>query len=285
MKKSTRRYLFLEFEDLKNIKFRKLEKVCDRLFVFIRKEEKHLPVELVQKMQRFGRNAKWVVIEGLDITQNMSHHITFFMGKLHERVDTEIEFAVLSNESEFDPLINYVNVKGGRSCLRVKGKARQDMNRRPERIRPSEPAPANYTLSDEMRTEEEINAYTEPPSPRSTEPPIMVSSGYDDDFLKSDEPVVRSVTGNYTVLSNGESSYRTEENNFDDDKIIQRTAEETVSRLVRSGNRPALLSTLKNYILLHNQELTVHGNIDAIIKYMEEDGQIEVEEDEVVYLF
>ncbi len=292
MKKSTRRYLFLDFEDLKAIKFRKIEKVCDRIFVFIRKEEKQIPVDLVQKMQRFGRNAKWVVIDGLDIMQNMNYHISFLMGKLHERIDTEIEFAVLSNDEDFDPLISYVNSKGGRSCLRVKGKKRERAVEAPSKStvtrRVVRSAPSNYTLIDEMKSEEELQVFSTPVRPQEVEPAILVSAGYDDENLKSDEPIVRSITTQFTLLdkTNGIEEEEEEEiSGFDDGQIINRTAEETVSRLIRSGNRPALISTLKNYILLHNQELTVHGNIEAIISRMEEKKEIEVKEEEVIYHF
>lgn len=290
MKKSTRRYLFLDFEDLKDIKFRKIEKVCDRIFVFIRKEEKQVPVGLVQKMQRFGRNAKWVVIDGLDIMQNMNYHISFLMGKLHERIDTEIEFAVLSNDENFDPLITYINTKGGRSCLRVKGKKKErrkveDAAANPV-VRRRVVATSNYTLIDEMKSEEELQAFSAPITPREVEPAILISAGYDDENLKSEEPIVRSVTNQFTLLDNTiNGNGNSETSGFGDGQIVNRTAEETVSRLVRSGNRPALISTLKNYILLHNQELTVHGNIDAIISRMEEKKEIEVKDEEVIYHF
>ncbi|MGK0365384.1 MAG: hypothetical protein ACI85O_002450 [Saprospiraceae bacterium] len=285
MKKSTRRYLFLDFEDLKDIKFRKIEKVCDRIFIFIRKEEKQIPVDLVQKMQRFGRNAKWVAIDGLDIMQTMNYHISFLMGKLHERIDTEIEFAVLSNDENFDPLVTYINTKGGRSCLRVKGKQREKvMEETPSSTPRRHPATSNYTLIDEMKSEKELQAFSAPVTPREVEPAILVSAGYDDEKLKSEEPIVRSVTNQFTLLDNS-SNGDSDTSGFDDGQIVNRTAEETVSRLVRSGNRPALISTLKNYILLHNQELTVHGNIDAIISCMEEKKEIEVKKEEVIYHF
>jgi len=246
MKKSTRRYLFLDFEDLKDIKFRKIEKVCDRIFVFIRKEEKQIPVGLVQKMQRFGRNAKWVVIDGLDIMQNMNYHISFLMGKLHERIDTEIEFAILSNDEDFDPLITYINTKGGRSCLRVKGKQRERVvEETPVPVTRRRVAPSNYTLIDEMKSEEELQAFSAPVSPREVEPAILVSAGYDDEHLKSEDPIVRSITNQFTLLDNtdngnGSGDEENETSGFGDGQIVNRTAEETVSRLVRSGNRPAL---------------------------------------------
>lgn len=273
MKKSTRRYIYLDFDDLRNIKFRKLEKVCDRLFVFVRKEEQNIPVDLVQKMQRFGRNAKWVVIDGLDPEQNMNYHVSFFMGKLHERVDAGIEFAILSNDESYDTLVNYINNQSVRSCIRVKGKARKPRTIRRQVSTRTEHS--NFTLADEMKSEEVLKAYAAPVSAIPVKPAVVVASGYDE-MIENKEPLVKSVNKEFKLL---------QENSFNDEGIVERTANETVQRLVRSGNRPALVSTLKNYILLHNQELSIHSNIDKIIDYMQTDKKIEVNDGEVVYHF
>ncbi len=37
------RFIFIGFEDLKKIKFDKLEQVCDKVFVFVNKKEKAIP--------------------------------------------------------------------------------------------------------------------------------------------------------------------------------------------------------------------------------------------------
>jgi hypothetical protein len=70
-----------------------------------------------------------------------------------------------------------------------------------------------------------------------------------------------------------------------DPTIIEETAKETVRRLIRSGNRPAELGLLKNYILLHNQELSLHGNLEKIIKKLEETNEIRLNSEQVVYNF
>jgi hypothetical protein len=69
------------------------------------------------------------------------------------------------------------------------------------------------------------------------------------------------------------------------EELIEQTAQETINRLIRSGNRPAEISTLKNYILLHNQELSMHGNLEKIIRRMEEKREIAIQGQEVVYNF
>jgi hypothetical protein len=219
----SRRYIFVDFESLKKIKFKKLEKVCDKVFIFIDAKEDSLPLSLVRQMQRMGKSVKWVVIDGLNKT-GPNYHVTFLMGKLHEKVNYDIEFAVLSNDLDFDPLINFINEQG-RSCVRVKRK---------------ENKPDEFVMSTE-RVESSINS----------------------DFQPKPSAIEREV----------------------DESLINETAQETINRLIRSGNRPAEISTLKNYILLHNQELSLSGNLDKIIRRMEVQNEIEIKGQEVVYNF
>lgn len=220
----SRRYIFVDFESLKKIKFKKLEKVCDKVLIFIDAKEDALPLALVRQMQRMGKSVKWVVIDNLNQT-GPNYHITFLMGKLHEKVNYDIEFAVLSNDLEFDPLINFINEEG-RSCVRVKRKDSKN---------------DDLMMSSDYRPESAINT----------------------DFQPKPSAIERDV----------------EEN------LIDQTAQETINRLIRSGNRPAEISTLKNYILLHNQELSLSGNLDKIIRKMEVQNEIEIKGQEVVYNF
>jgi len=69
------------------------------------------------------------------------------------------------------------------------------------------------------------------------------------------------------------------------DDLIVDTAMETIERLKYSGNRPAKVLLLRDYILLHNQELTKHGNADQIIDVLIEKNEIEIERGEVKYNF
>ncbi|MEM9823605.1 MAG: PIN domain-containing protein, partial [Bacteroidota bacterium] len=120
MSSRLRRYVFIDFDGLKKVKFKKLEKVCDKLFVLINIHEENIPFQLVMNMQKLGRGVKWVVVNSPKEV-NLNYHLAFLMGKLHQKISKEIEFAVLSNDKTFDPLIAYIN-ENGRSCLRVKRK-------------------------------------------------------------------------------------------------------------------------------------------------------------------
>ncbi len=121
MNHPVRRYIFIDYDNLKVIRFRKIEKVCEKVFIFISAEEDMLPLELVQQMQKFGKNAKWIVVDRMDL-QDMNYHICFLMGKLHEKVSPEIEFAIISNDLSFSGIVSHINADG-RSCVRVNGQS------------------------------------------------------------------------------------------------------------------------------------------------------------------
>ncbi len=119
MNHQMRRYIFIDYDNLKAIRFRKIEKVCDKVFIFISAEEDTLPFELVLQMQKFGKNAKWITVDRMDV-QDMNYHICFLMGKLHEKISTEIEFAIISNDLSFSGIVAHINADG-RKCVRVNG--------------------------------------------------------------------------------------------------------------------------------------------------------------------
>lgn len=230
MNTQTRRYVFVDYENLLQVKFKKLEKVASRIFVFVEASQEKIPLYLVRQAQRAGKNLRWIVV-GEAAGGKLNYHIAFIMGKLHQKLEKDVEFAVVSNDPEFDPLINFINASG-RSCLRVR------------------------------RKKDDTTIYREPNmNLNSTEQ-------YDEEFHL---PSFTDDDGDIPVLV--------------DDEIISRTADETVKRLIRSGNRPAEIATLKSYILLHSQELSLHGNLDRIIQKMKDSKDIDIKKGEVIYNF
>ena len=221
-----RRFVFIDFENLKKVKFKKLEKVCDRIFIFIDAKEKNIPFVLVQPIQRLGRAVKWIPVDK-PINGNLDFHIAFLLGKFHQKINKQTEFAILSDNNSFDPLVSYINAQG-RSCLRVRSKS----------VSNSKPEPIVQTKVEKTGKQSEDK----------DQPPILMDA----------------------VYNNG---------------IIESTADNTVQRLKRTGNRPVEVSMLRSYILLHNQELTKRGNVDQIIKQMEADKNIAIRKGEVTYHF
>ena len=234
-----RRYLFLDFDTLRQIRFKKLEKVCDKVFVFIGSDMETIPFSLVKDMQRMGANVKWIEVGGAS-PHDLNYHICFLMGKLHEKISAEVEFAILSNDLAFDPLVNFIN-STGRSCLRVR---QQGM----EQVPPQYEEPSISKI--EVKTAKPLDLGSRLYGERSSEA---------------------------AAANSGEG--------ISDPVIVEETAKETVRRLIRSGNRPADLSLLTNYILLHNQELSLHGNLEKIIKRLEETNEIRLNNEQVIYNF
>lgn len=250
----TRRYVFLDFDTLINIKFKKLEKVCDKIFVFVGFEITDVPFTLVRDMQRMGNAIKWVEV-GATLTHDLNYHICFLMGKLHEKISGDVEFAILSNDTAFDPLVNFIN-STGRSCVRIKNT-----------IEKSTPPPPQKT---------------------DTTPPLSMSSISDKNGSEVKQ-VSQSALDALNTRLFGEHISETD----DEDKVqangehtlIEETARETVRRLVRSGNRPQNVTMLRNYILLHNQELSLHGDVDKIISRLKDSNDIELNNGAVQYNF
>ncbi|MFQ5446154.1 MAG: PIN domain-containing protein [Saprospiraceae bacterium] len=236
MNTQSRRYLFIDFENLQQVKFKKLEKVASKIFVFIDAGIEHLPLALVQQMQRFGKSLKWVIVDNPG-SENLNYHIAFVMGKFHQKLELDVEFAVVSHDPDFDTLVGFINASN-RKCLRVK------------------------------RHKEEIDALEEEQIEITTEETLEEENGNPvlSDILQSDDEDL----GVMVDVA---------------DELIAKTAEETVKRLIRSGNRPAEVSSLKNYIHLHNQELSLYGHIDRIIQKMKESNDIEIRKGEVIYNF
>jgi PIN domain len=244
-----RRYLFVGYDTLQYIQFKKLEKVSDKIFVFIGSDVESIPFDIVRDVQKMGNNLKWVEVNGLE-QQGVNYHICFLMGKLHERISGDVEFAILSNDTSFDILVNYIN-STGRSCLRVK--------QHHDKIE-------NEDLEEEGKT--------------------IIPPQYNPTFqIERDEtPLTFPSEGSEKEDANAPKEPKAMSISITPD-LIEETAKETVRRLIRSGNRPSELLLLKNYILLHNQALSKNGTVDKIIHKLEENQEIELQDEEVIYHF
>jgi vacuolar-type H+-ATPase subunit H len=252
----TRRYVFLDFDTLLNIKFKKLEKVCDKIFVFVGFEITDVPFLLVRDMQSMGNAIKWVEVSAT-LTHDLNYHICFLMGKLHEKISGDVEFAILSNDVAFDPLVNFINATG-RNCVRIKTSATEKQAASPKV---------------ETSAVEDVDNM-----------PNLQNKNVADA-----KPTQQSVLDGLNTRLFGEHSSETDDQDRtqanSEHTLIEETAQETVRRLVRSGNRPQSVTMLRNYILLHNQELSLHGDVDKIINRLNDSKEIELANGGVQYNF
>ncbi len=110
------RYVFIELEDLKAIRFEKLEQIASNVYVFVDIDETNIPFKLVARLQKMGERIQWVPVEN---TASKLQHIAFVLGQMNELLDDKIEFAIVSDNEKHDSLISFINGLG-RSCIRVK---------------------------------------------------------------------------------------------------------------------------------------------------------------------
>jgi len=246
------RHVFISYEDLKEIKFKKLEKVCEKIYILVSEGIENLPFKLVQRTQKLGKNAKWIQISEKENSLGLS--MAFLMGQMHEKVSSDIEFAILSNDKQYDSIIEYLNTVG-RDCIRVKNKKKNivDFSNTID-ISLEEHHVSEDQISEEEPYEIEINTDHNMPEPKSI-----------------------GNIGNTAldILASGKDST----------KGVKLAANETIKRLIRSGNRPSELSLLKSYIILHNQNEAIEESIEDIIHHLASTNEIEIHEDEVIYNF
>lgn len=169
--RTIRRYIFLSYEDIKQLKIKKLDKVCDKAFLFISNKETSIPFHIVSQLQVLGKTIKWIPVEcnekNIDIT--MKIFMSFWIGKLHEHKYLDVEFAILSEDSYFDNLIQLIR-NDGRSCQRVVNKNQQE--NKPDAATPvTTPVPTSFEDEDVV---EQTAIDTIRQLKRTTERPIEV---------------------------------------------------------------------------------------------------------------
>lgn len=258
------RYVFTDFRNLQKVKLKKLKKVCDRIYVFIHADETEISLRVVRQVQKWGKRLKWIMVEGAPASE-MNCHIAFYLGKLHSKTDPHIEFAILSNDEDFDSLIQFVNAQG-RSCIRVR-------TRKPERQVPptQEEQPEREVQNGQTATLLDEVRQVPRNKPTFTEVTMEMFGGVPSMKMR-DETHAVSATEMRADFGYSET-------------MIERTAEDTLRRLVRSGNRPAELETLKEYIMLHNEEVASEDVIEKVVKKLEAREAITVKGNEVIYHF
>jgi hypothetical protein len=246
----TRRYLFAAYSDLEVLNFEHLEKVCDRLFILIPENTPNIPFALVRKLQRMGRGVKWIpVSENNGVS--MPVQLSFLMGRLHQKLPSDIEFAILSDHETFDPLIQFILAKG-RSCLRVRASKIEDESK-------SAPIP-------------------------SVDEPIKLTPLANNNAASS--ILVQPSKVNPMMNDDSEANMMryTSADALPDEATVRNTAQDVIERLVRSGNRPAEVNTLKQYISLTSQNM-VPGVAEKVITLMAMNNDIQIVDKEVVYNF
>ncbi len=240
------RYLFTVFQEIETLDFQHFELVCDRLFVLVPPSVRQVPLTLVRRLQRLGKAVKWVDLPSGEAAQ-IGLQLAFLLGSLHEKMHPEIEFALLSDRAEFDPLVSAIFDKG-RPCVRVRATAEQ-------------PA-VSFKFSEKPLTET---------SPQRAENQAFVA--------QSNGKPKPSENGN------GHREAATVVVPKPEESDVRETAVEVIERLVRSGNRPMQVSSLKQYINLLDHRTDASAVAERVMAYMALNNSIEIRDKEVVYNF
>jgi len=327
--KYVRRFVFVHFQDLLELRFKQLEKVTDKLYVFIPKSVEQVPIRLVRQMQAMGPDVEWIELDTKSRKAAVSI-LSFHVGILHEKIDLGVEFAILSDDAALDELVSHIDASG-RTCVRVKQRLQSedsvseveaddssddidldldlDFEGNPNRgqggsglasafgadERNLRLAAQRQAASSRRSTYEDLNDLDEVEQNRtSTEAPMDLPEGFQDyQTFVSSAAGRRGGNGAGTSRAGAGLLVETREsgsesvakqpnmNGFDAKPL----ADELVRRLIRSGNRPAELSTLRSYIVLHTDDADAAQHVDAIIEQMIENGEVRVNDGSVAYSF
>ena len=257
-----KRYLFVKFDLLQEVKFRKLLNVSDRIYVLVDADTRMIPLKLARKMQRVGRAVRWIKIDhrGSEVMLQLG----FLLGTLHESTDHDIEFAILTEDERYDVLVQMINERG-RRALRVLP-TRTGNHEEEESMLPELPEQVYEPM--ELPTVAEAAQYEAPES--------ILTDNYEERFANGNNGHHPEQAASETAVS---------DDKFAGHQSVEEVTRRTIERLVRSGNRPAEIETLRHYIMFSTHEVVDDERVDQVIDRMQAANEIELAENEVTYHF
>ncbi|PIE46599.1 MAG: hypothetical protein CSA42_07685 [Gammaproteobacteria bacterium] len=98
--------------DLENVQPKNLNILLDhpfKIYVFVGENQTKIPFDIVETMQKFNENAKYVKISG-NGKNALDFHLAFYLGKLSTR-DPEGYYHIISKDTGFDPLLKHLKAK------------------------------------------------------------------------------------------------------------------------------------------------------------------------------
>jgi hypothetical protein len=106
-------YVLVDFENVQPANLRLLDGTPCKVMVFVGANQTRVPIELAQALQRFGTDAEYIRISG-NGSNALDFHIAYRLGELMQR-DPEACFHVISKDTGFDPLLDYLRRRGVRA--------------------------------------------------------------------------------------------------------------------------------------------------------------------------
>lgn len=110
------KYAFIDYENLNSLDGLALQEY-DRLFLFVGASNNQTEIRLTEK---FSDEINITLIKIKSISKNnVDFHIAYYLGKLDEQVDKNVEFYILSNDQGYDGICDFIqHKKQGRVCQR-----------------------------------------------------------------------------------------------------------------------------------------------------------------------
>ena len=259
----TRRFVFVHYDDLAGVQFKQLEKVTDKLFVFVPEGVASVPMWLVRQTQEMGRDLVWVDI-GEATYDEAQLAIGFHAGQLHTQTDPGVEFVLLSGAEEAEALVDFMQASG-RPAVRARRRSREEDGR-----------PSGET------------ADASPEAPSATKAP----SAPEEEIEDLDLEVLNAAASEHgDGRRGGAASYNGNSvatpAAVPTSTVVEREAraEDIVRELIRAGQRPPSLAKLRSYLVLYGSGVGCERDAEEVIGAMVEKGEIAVSGERVVYRF
>lgn len=101
--------ILIDFENVQPESINALEDNCFKVIIFVGANQTKIPFEIAASIQRMGTNAEYVKILG-NGKNALDFHIAFHIGQLTLQ-NPNAYFQIISKDSGFDPLIQYLKSK------------------------------------------------------------------------------------------------------------------------------------------------------------------------------
>jgi len=109
-------FVFVDFENVQSFDLGSLDSNT-KVYIFVGRQQKKIPFELVTSAQKRGGAIEWIQISGQG-RNALDFHIAYYLGELNQTTPKDVRFTVLSKDTGYDPLILHLS-EFGRQCKRI----------------------------------------------------------------------------------------------------------------------------------------------------------------------
>jgi hypothetical protein len=130
----------------------------DEVWIFVGRQQKKIPLELVQRMQGLGRAVHWVA-PGAVGKNALDFILAMHVGIHHATTDLGVVFAIFSADRGYDPLIGEL-ARDGRKVVRVNPERETPTRRRKTKKKKSAAATSTSSANKKKKREKSSSRVT-----------------------------------------------------------------------------------------------------------------------------